>query len=83
MSSWNYRIMGFGYPENPHYAIHEVYYDEDEKLKSYSESAAVVFGDLGDEKNSMSWILDQMREAIDKPILMEDEFPKEAAQETT
>jgi len=36
MSSWNYRIIYWDKEEYPYYSLHEVYYDKDGNIISYT-----------------------------------------------
>lgn len=74
--SWNYRVIEFvdeqGYPWR---AIHEVHYDDAGKPVSYTEDAASVISSDGAGINApLAWVLEKMREALDKPVLVETDF---------
>ena len=79
MSTWNYRVIEFVAPDGEEWrAIHEVHTDDDGGLIGYGEEPAPVMGSAGDGdmRGSMEWTLDRMREALDKPILIERDFQK-------
>lgn len=76
---WNYRVLEFVDPANdePWQAIHEVYYDADGLPESYSEGPAVVMShDAGNNKADLGLVLDKMREALEKPALVESDFKR-------
>jgi hypothetical protein len=76
---WNYRVMRHA-PDpakglrEPWYAIHEVYYRNDEvddlsvgvSETEYTHDPITVSGGDLDE---LRWMLDKMREALEKPVL--------------
>ncbi len=73
--TWNYRVIEWAHHDgSPYRSIHEVYY-ADGKPSSYIEAAStVVSDDDGGNKADLSWVLDRMREALDKPVLHEKDF---------
>ena len=73
---WNYRVIEFVDPsEGPWQAIHEVHYTNDGTPETYADDPAnlVAFDDAG-ELRSLRWILLQMQEALDKPVLVQRDF---------
>jgi hypothetical protein len=80
--NWNYRVMEFIDSDGERYReIREVYYAVDGKPNAYSAVAATVMSndvDGGEDsqgrKLGLAWVLDRMREALDKPILKESDF---------
>jgi len=80
--SWNYRIIYHkaGYIEdNPklkwdeYLAIHEAYYDNEGKINNISKHAVSIVGDEGkDSLSSIKQILQDMTEALQKPIINYD-----------
>lgn len=77
--SWNYRVIEFVDPDDsPWRAIHEVFYDDivnPGQPVRYSEyPAQVVSHDGGGNIANLAWVLDRMREALDKPVLVEADF---------
>lgn len=75
MSHWNYRVIEFVSPEGETWrAIHEVHYCDGVSPTSYSIDAATVIEDEG-AREGMSWVLDRIREALDKPVLTKRDFP--------
>ena len=68
--SWNYRVIR---KTNPHtetyfYHIHEVYYDDNKKIKSWSTKPMSPYGETPEEiKKDLTWML----LSCDKPILEE------------
>lgn len=78
---WNYRVIEFVDPSGePWRAIFEVHY-RDGLPVAYTEEPAVV---LSDEENNdgLAWALDRMREALDKPVLVERDFDEARKQLT-
>lgn len=72
--SWNYRVIEYVEPEDdPWWAIHEVYYDDDGKPIRYTEEPAWAMS-LEDMGGSLSWVLDRMRDALSRPVLKESDF---------
>lgn len=75
--TWNYRVIEFICPNTNErwQAIHEVHYDADGKPASYGESASIVTNsDDHGNQIGLAWVLDRMREALDKPTLVETDF---------
>jgi hypothetical protein len=65
---WNYRVMRVispELPEEPMYQIHEVHYEGDKPRMVMVNPAPVMSEDVA----GMRWVLDKMREALDKPVL--------------
>lgn len=83
MSTWNYRVIEFLEPgtDEPWQAIHEVHYDDDGRPEYYSEDPAVVVShDAGNNRADLCWVLDMMRLALDKPVLVEKDFERSNAE---
>lgn len=78
--SWNYRVIEFvDEAGEPWRAIHEVHYDPEGNPNGYGEEpAAVTSTDDAGTNASLSWVLDRMREALDKPVLVERDFKRAA-----
>jgi len=75
MTHWNYRVMQFTEGPETWRAIHEVYYDDDDKPISYTADPAVVMWDVSEDPVSTPTNeLLHMAEAIDKPILTPADF---------
>ena len=73
--SWNYRVIQTDDASGePYHAIHEVYYDNDGTLISYSAEPTPVVAFDGDGVKGLSWALDRMREALGKSVLTPREF---------
>lgn len=68
---WNYRIIHHLSPEEEYWAIHEVYYEKDKPV-SYSENPAVVLS--AENPGDLVWTLNQMLEALQKPVLEKSDF---------
>jgi len=71
--SWNFRVLAHKAEEGIYYQIHEVYYEND-KPQLYTEYAVSVGGE---DKKELEWVLDKMKESLDKPILKAYDFPNE------
>ena len=74
---WNYRVIEFVDPSGDEVwqAIHEVHYDEAGTPVSYSDNPApVISSDDGGKEADLGWVLDKMREALDKPAMKETDF---------
>jgi len=67
VSHWNYRIVK---NKAGWHSIHEAYYDEDGKLNGYTVNSIAVDGETVE---SISRVLEMMKEALDKPIIDEGE----------
>lgn len=80
MGSWNYRVIEFVDSDgSPWRAIHEVHYEGDIPV-SYRENPAVVMSsDDGGNEANLAWVLDRMREALQKPVLTEKDFRKSSS----
>jgi hypothetical protein len=72
--SWNHRILAHKDGDDWYFQIHEVYYDEKGQPSSYTENGVSI----GSENiEGISWVLDKMKECVNKPILSVDDFPRE------
>lgn len=75
--TWNHRVIEFADTDGtPWQQIHEVHYDEDGKPVAYTEEATPV---MGANKEELLWVLDQMRRAVEAPVLIERDFQDELA----
>ena len=64
--SWNHRLMKMKDEEDDFYQIHEVFYDKEGNVESYTKNGVTVGGkDIGEVK----WVLLEMLAALDKPVL--------------
>jgi len=81
---WNYRVMkhvdrnpdwvpNVGGQDETWFGIHEVYYDAEENVQSYSLHAQAVVGESLDVTKD---ILQKMLEACEKPVLDYVNVPK-------
>lgn len=66
MKHWNYRILAEEYEDQIEFSIHEVYYDENDKPRSYSCNATPI---ISDSRESLKWQYQKFGEAFTKPIL--------------
>lgn len=73
--TWNHRVIKF-YPEgqDPYYAIHEIYYDDEGIPWAFTKNPASVVWDNDETFESPRFSLDSMRKALDLPILEEKDF---------
>jgi len=77
--SWNYRIIYHPpskyivgkkeFDREEYLAIHEVYYDENNKEEGVTKDEIITGDDGEDALLSLKWILEHMLEALNKPIL--------------
>jgi hypothetical protein len=73
-STWNCRVIEFESPDGSiHRAIHEVFY-EDGKLMGYSENPSCVLWDPSEEGESPRVQIDQLEDALERPVLYESDF---------
>ena len=72
MSKWNYRLIRHKDKNNADYfAIHEVFYGDEDKPTSVTENGADIGGDsIGEAKE----VLDSMQEAFKQPVLDYEDF---------
>ena len=64
--SWNHRVMKMKDGEDDFYQIHEVFYDKEGNVESYTKNGVTVGGkDIGEVK----WVLREMLAALEKPVL--------------
>ena len=71
---WNHRILAHKDGDEMYLQIHEVFYDEGGKPKSYTTNGVTVGAE---SLNGVNWVLDKMKECTAKPILLADDFPNE------
>ncbi|KWN80853.1 hypothetical protein WM24_23745 [Burkholderia ubonensis] len=69
--TWNHRVVEHQTNGETWRAIHEVYYDDAGVPWGYTENAV---GIVWDEDGDPHWTLDQMRKALDAPVLAESDF---------
>ena len=77
---WNNRIIHHHDPKGPGhfcdwYEIHEVFYNDNDKVESWTEDGVGPFGNTLEELRSS---YDMMVEAFDLPMLEEDELEKQS-----
>jgi hypothetical protein len=88
--SWNYRIIKHIYSENENpinkttkknnqwLAIHEVYYDKNNKPTSCTLNPIAI---TSNNKKELKWIIEKIKKATKKPILNENIFDEKATNE--
>jgi len=64
--TWNYRVLKSKDGEDDWYQIHEVYYDENDNVKSWTVNGATVCGNTLVEVRSL---LELMLKSLDNEIL--------------
>lgn len=73
--SWNYRVIEIRSPDGESYrAFHEVHYKRGVPV-SYSENPAVIGWDVSEGVEAPLQALERMREALEKPVLTDEDFP--------
>ena len=70
VSSWNYRVIRTEDGDEPWYAIHEVYYDDNHAVDGYTLRPVTVSGNSIDD---LRWTLEQMLKSLDKEVIEEEE----------
>ena len=70
--SWNHRIIFHEKNEKQetYYAIHEVFYNDDDGIWAFTTDPVKIYGD---EEHEIKENLERMLEACDKPILIASE----------
>ena len=64
--SWNHRLMKMKDGEDDFYQFHEVFYDKEGNVESYTKNGVTVGGsNIGEVK----WVLLEMLKALSKPVL--------------
>lgn len=76
---WNYRVIAFMDKEGPYFRIHEVYYDENGKPTAYMRRPAGVESESPD---GMIWVFEQMKKALEMPVLKVTDFPESSDRKT-
>lgn len=77
MSTWNHRVIAhddYITTENVYYMIHEVFYDKEGKPDGCTANPITI---NGEDLESLHWVVDKIKECLDKPILSKKNFPKE------
>lgn len=72
--TWNYRLihLDVSSPDEPWYEVREVFYNDDGAVASHSEAASAI---VGNDIEEAKGVVDMLREAFDKPVLLESELP--------
>ena len=74
---WTYRLVRHQVPASqPELAIHEVYFEPGGQPHTITHNPAQVWAS---DLEGVKWVLSKMLDALDKPILDADQFPKEEA----
>ena len=71
MSGWNHRVIEFkDYWDTPVRGIYEVYYFDDGKPQMYGD--ATMEWDEGEDPMKL---IEQFKAALDKPVILREDFP--------
>ena len=74
MSHWNYRVVRHDDKGQPWYAIHEAYYDENNRVESITQESVKPGGEtLQELQEDLKWMLKGMA----APVLDYDKIPEE------
>lgn len=76
MKFWNHRVLWFITATESWYAVHEVYYDENDKPVAYREGPSAVQWPVEEGEAMGAEILEQMGKALTKPVLLASDFYK-------
>jgi hypothetical protein len=71
MAKWNYRVLQKRGDGEVFYQIHEVYYDEEGRPRAATVDPPGVHGDSLED---LEWSLEQMKLALTKPVLTDQDF---------
>lgn len=71
--SWNHRVFANEHKGEVYFTIHETYYNKKGIPNGYTESKTIGAEDI----KGLRWTLNKMKEALEKPILSINNFPKE------
>jgi len=74
MMTWNHRVLAHKDGDDWYFQIHEVFYDKDNIPESYTKDGISVGAE---DLEGITWVLDKMKECLNKPILSAENFPKE------
>ena len=69
--SWNHRLLAHKDGDEMYFQIHEVYYDKEGKPDGYTANGVSVGAESLD---GINWVLDKMKECLEKPILSVENF---------
>ena len=72
--SWNYRLLAHKKDNSFFLHIYDVYYDENDVPNGYSKTPSKF---MFDESQNVNWYKEKLKEALKKPILSVENFPKE------
>lgn len=72
--TWNYRVLARPDGDDWWYSIHSVYYNENGTPNSFSDLPQSA---VGQSPSEVQKDLEMMKEALNKPVLSYDNFPKE------
>ena len=76
---WNFRVIAHveDSPGEDWMGLHEVYYRDDKDGQPVPSSYAIRAAEVMSTEGvvGLRWQLDRMREALDKPVLAEADFP--------
>lgn len=72
--SWDYRLIHHNTDEHEWIGLHEVFYDKDGSIRYWTEYPSRIVFDIDEVDFSLSDELEAMKEADNKPILLESEL---------
>ena len=75
MSHWDYRVMQFSDGGLLWRAIHEVYYDDDDKPISYTDEPAVVMWDANDQSVLPVGVSSGLAQKLRRKLLVHEHAP--------
>ncbi len=73
--TWNYRIIHHDKDKHPYFAVHEVFYDDDGKITSWTAEPIDI---TGESKPDLIKTLGKMLEDIKNEVLIESRLDKSA-----
>jgi hypothetical protein len=78
--TWNHRVVKRTYStekySEDYFSIHEAYYDENGKIFAITDSGVPPGGESLED---LKWSVEQMKKALDHPVLDYDSIPEEGA----
>ena len=79
MSHWNHRVIKKNVADGSDwFGIHEVFYNDDDTIWSYTENPISIVGEsIDDLRQTLEWMLS----CLDNPILVYDEIETKADSE--
>jgi len=69
--TWNVRAMQHEKNGETWVSLHEVYYSEAGKLTGFTVDPVIA---IGSDEKELRWYVERMLEALDKPVLVPEDF---------